>query len=138
MKRFFLAVVVLCSVGLAGRAQVRATYNNYHAGNRYDFEIGDEPLAKSPAWSEDQDCPPLTARTAIKTAKAQMQQLFDDADKWTNRSFQLTQIGDRWVYLVEFAEPRPPGVSEHSYSPFRIPVLMNGETIEPKVSPWKP
>jgi hypothetical protein len=138
MNRVWLSAIVLCGLSLVAGGQARATYNNYHSDNRYDFEITNERLANSPVWSEDQDCPPLTARTALKIASAQLHQLFHDADKWSNRGLQLTQLGDRWLYLVEFEEPAPPGVSEYLASPFRIPVLMNGETIEPKVSPWKP
>ena len=138
MNRVWLSVIVICGFSLAVRGQARATYNNYHSANRYDFETTSERLAKSTVWSEDQDCPPLTARTALKIASAQLHQLFDDADKWSHRGLQLTQLGDRWLYLVEFEEPAPPGVSEHLASPFRIPLLMNGEIIEPKVSPWNP
>ena len=137
MKQFFLGLFVVCSICVTGRGQASATYNDYHAGKRYDFEISAELLAKTPVWSENEDCPPLAARAAIKIAKAQMGKLFDDADKWSNRSFQLTQLGERWVYLVEFMEPIPPGATEHLSSPFRVPVLMDGETVEPKVSPWK-
>ena len=137
MKRVLLSGVLLCSISLTGMAQARATYSNYHAGNRYDFEINDDQLANTPAWAQDQDCPPLAARAAMKIANNQLHNLFADADKWANRSLQLTRLGDGWVYLVEFSEPPPPGASEHLSSPFRIPVLMNGVTIEPKVSPWK-
>ncbi len=136
MKRMLFLVVGLFVVAVTGVAQGQATFNNYHANYRYDFEVGGEPLAQSPAWSEEQDCPPLSARAAIKAAKAQMQKLFNDGDKWTNRSFEITRVGDRWVYLIKFDEPVPPGVLEHLSSPFRIPVLMNGDTIEPRVSQW--
>ena len=136
MKRFLLSVVVLCSVSLTGMAQAQATYSNYHSGNRFDFEISRERLSQSPVWSEDQECPPLAARAALKIANAQLHKLFDDADKWTNRRLQLDRLGDHWLYLVEFDEPPPPGALEHLSSPFRIPVLMNGDTVEPKVSVW--
>jgi hypothetical protein len=136
MKRVFLSVVVLCSISLTGMAQAQATYSNYHSGNRFDFEINGERLSKSPVWSEDQECPPLPARAAVKIANAQLHKLFDDADKWTNPGLHLARLGDHWVYLVEFDEPPPAGALEHLSSPFRIPVLMNGDTVEPKVSQW--
>jgi hypothetical protein len=119
MKRFFLSVVVLCSVSLTGMAQAQATYSNYHSGNRFDFEINAERLSKSPVWSEDQEWPPLTARAALKIAKAQLHRLFDDADRWTNRGLHMARLGDHWVYLVEFNEPPPPGALDHFSSPFK-------------------
>src|SRR5436190_12242437 len=135
MKRVFLSVVVLCIMSIIGRAQAEATYDSYHSGNRYDFHISYERLANSPVWSTDQDCPPLAPRAAIKIARVQLKKLFSDSDKWTNWGVELTRLDrERWVYLVQFFEPASEGNSNHLTSPFRIPVLMNGKTIEPKVS----
>ena len=137
MKRILLSVIALLWISVTAAAQAQATYNNYRSGNRYDFNIISEQLAKTPEWTEDQDNPPLSPRAAIKIAKTQMQRLFVDADKWTSRGLQIHQLGNRWIYLVEFTEPPPPGALDYISSPFRIPVLMNGETVEPQVSAWR-
>jgi hypothetical protein len=137
MKQVFVSALVLCCISLTAVAQSAGIYSSYLSGNRYDFKISAEQLARTPVWADDQDNPPLSPRAALKIGKAQLVKIFPDADQWTNFNLELHRVSDRWIYLISFTEPAPQDAMEHFTSPFRLPVLMNGDTIEPEISAWK-
>ena len=137
MRRSFTLCLILCSFCVVCMAQSNAVFYSYHEGKRYGFEVTPEQLENSPSWVEDQDNPPLPVRRAIEAASAYLRKLMPNADKWSRRGLRLVPVGGKWVYIVEFTEPRPKGQAEHLSTPFGVVVLMSGEAVEAKVSPWE-
>ena len=128
-----IIVGVLCGTALC---QYAAEFTSYRGGNRYDSRIARDELTKTPAWRDDEQNPPLSARRAELVAAEYLQHLFGNVDKWTLNEIALRSIGDRWVYAISFTEPAPPGVADHASSPFRIIVRMDGIAVPVRVSPY--
>jgi len=117
-------------------AQAETTFTVEYGGKKYEFRIPDEDLQKTPAWPAGQDNPPLSARRAIDSAKAQIASLLPNGKDWRLYSVTLRPIEDRWIYLVEFLEPlRGDGLGQQLSAGFQIVVLMNGVAVVPRVSP---
>lgn len=137
MRRILTSGFLLCSLCLVCAAQSPASFFSYHDGKRFEFEVTSEQLANSPSWAAEQDNPPLPARRAFEVASAYLRKLMPDAEKWQRGGLRLVPVREKWVYVVEFTEPPPGNMSTHLSTPFGVVVLMSGEAVEAKVSPWK-
>ena len=139
MKRIFLLSLMICSCCVASKAQSYATFSSYHNGMRYEFVVTPTSLESSPAWSEDQDNPPLSPRSAREIAYTYLQKLVSNAEKWNKGEIRLHPMGQKWIYAIEFSAPPPITIDRLGRygSSFVIIVLMNGETVEAKVTPVK-
>ena len=65
-------------------------------GKVYHLSVTRATLAKTPAWKEDADNPPLPARKAVKLADGARAGLFQDTDEWEwhRESVELRDAGD--------------------------------------------
>ena len=134
-----LATLLLIIAGMCGTATCQsAAFSSYHGGNRYYFDLTHDQLEKTPAWHDDDPNPPLSVRQARLVGTEYLKQLFADAEKWTIDEITLHPIGDRWVYLISFAEPPPPDCRDCMTFPFRVVVTMEGVAVPASVSPWTP
>ena len=136
MNRIVILAVILAGLSWSAVGQNAAEFNSYYSGKRYDFRITQERLLASPPWLDSEPDPPLSARSAKEIAGVYLTHLFKNASEWNVSEIALHRTGERWVYLVSFDPPPPPGVSEWMSSPFRIVVLMDGTAVtQAKSSP---
>ena len=112
---------------------------SYIGTNQYAFVASQIDIDLTPVWRETDDQPPLSPRIALKLAKVRLSKLVPDSEHWRLNDIALSPLrlpdDGRWVYLVRFYPPRPPGKSEGFQFDMRIPVLMSGVAIEPRVKP---
>ena len=130
-----LIVVTFCGTALC---QYSAEFSSYYSGKRYDFRITPDQLASTPVWLDGEPNPPLSARSAKDTAVIYMSDLFSDGSGWRVGEIALHPIAERWVYLISFDPPLPPGCADCLSSPFKIVVLMNGVAVTATKSNWMP
>jgi hypothetical protein len=76
----YMATVSLIVCGFCGVAtcQYAAEFSSYHGGNRYDFRLTQEQLAKTPVWLDDEANPPLSMRHAKFVGFSYLKQLIAD------------------------------------------------------------
>jgi hypothetical protein len=131
MKTITLLAVCLGLVAGPAYAQGSATFYEYYKGNRYEVNVTQEMLNKTPSWSVTEAHPPLPARRALALAAAYLPRLVEDAGKWRQDEVTLRKIasGDKWVYIVKFTGPHPPNVVDGPVPTMRVIVLMNGDIV---------
>ena len=128
-------VAAMCQV-IAGQSVAMRISNIYGEGE-YEFTITQEELDKSPPWLEDQDAPALAPRAAIRIAKKYVSRAMPHPEEWLVRKVELERVGGRgnqWIYVIDFV-PYEPKKYESALTVFRIPVLLNGITVEPITRP---
>lgn len=117
-------------------AQLDTTFTVEYGGKKYEFQISDQDLQKTPAWQPGQENPPLSARRAIEVATKQIATLLPNGKDWRLYAVTLRPIEGRWVYLVDFLEPlRGTGAGQQLSAGFQVVVLMNGTAVAPRVTP---
>jgi hypothetical protein len=117
--------------------QISAEFSSYYSGNRYDFRLTREQLLATPTWLEDEENPPVSPRTAKKTALTYLRTLFDSS-AWRVSEIKLVPLSERWVYVVSFSPPLPNDCRDCMTTPFSVVVTMDGNAIPAVVSGWKP
>jgi hypothetical protein len=123
-----------------GCAHVWQRDTNYVGENRYDFTVTTEEMTKSPVWGEQDENPPLSARRAMQIARKRLDELIPDAKDWKFEDLSMYEWKDgHWLDLIEFEDIGPPGETHYNGPSItmRIPVLMNGVAIQPKVTHLK-
>jgi hypothetical protein len=129
MKQTVMLVVIVASLSGNALCQYVAEFNSYYSGKRYDFRITRERLLSTPPWLDGEPDPPLSARSAKDIAAVYLSHLFKNASEWSVREIALRRVAERWVYLISFDPPLPPGCSDCLSTPFRIVVLMDGVAV---------
>ncbi len=138
MKFFVLAVLAAVTLITPAFAQdTAASYRSEHAGKRYDFTVTHAQVQATPDWPEDADYPPLSPRKALARARADLVTFLPDAGKWMHPKITLTAVGapHKWMYIVQFEGPLPPGVIDGPVDLMRVLVLMDGTAIRPVITP---
>ena len=138
MRRIATLALMVGSLCGSALCQYSAEFSSYFSGKRYDFRLTHEQLANTPAWAEDEPNPPLSPRTAKTAALTYLRTLFDNASKWRVNEIKLVPLTERWVYVVSFEPPLPPGCQDCLTTPFSVVVTMDGNAITTVVSRWKP
>jgi hypothetical protein len=97
-----------------------------------------DQLAKTPAWQQDSEFPPLSPRKAEDLALAMLHKITGERH-WTQpdislRAFDVEQGSSghrdiRWIYVLQF---RLLGTMDFESGSLNIIVLMDGTVIEPK------
>lgn len=104
-------------------------------GKSYNTEVSDGALAKSPAWRDADDNPPLSARKAIASAEAMVAKVVEPDKEWRRHleGITLTQRGDRWFWRAQFIWlPKGGGIA--GLPPYLdIIVLMDGTALKPAI-----
>jgi hypothetical protein len=133
MSRFLAAAVAVVFLASAARAEI--TLWSYAFAKKYTVTIIDEALKKSPAWENDAENPPLSAKKAIKLANEIKDSLVKDSKdfKWKLRSASLEPAGeDKWYWLINY-EAQFQGFSSGIPNHLRLVVLMDGTVVKPEV-----
>jgi hypothetical protein len=141
-----MRIVAIFIIMFAGACFLRADgfsscgWDSYIGTNHYSFWIGSEVIDKTLVWQARDEQPPLAARKALRVARAELAKLFTDAAHWRLDVVSLSPLSEsdgRWIYLVRFYPPLPPGgILEGHVEPMTIPVLMSGVAVEPEISIW--
>jgi len=133
MSRWIATLAAISLFVGVGRAEMRLY--SYAFSKQYVVTISDDALQKSPAWAEEAENPPVSARKAIKLADGMKDSLVKDSKdfKWTLRSASLQPAGaGKWFWLVYY-EAEFQGVSTGIPNYLRLVVLMDGTVIKPDV-----
>ncbi|WP_254507973.1 hypothetical protein [Anatilimnocola floriformis] len=114
---------------------------SYAFSKVYLVTISAEDVERSPAWSDDAENPPISARKALQLALAMKNSLVKDQDnfKWQLKSAELTPTFDRpgkWYWLVTY-EAIFQGGSTGMPPHLRLVVLMDGTVIKPVIKDQK-
>jgi len=129
MKHIVILAVMVAGLSGSALCQYIAEFNSYHSGKRYDFRITRERLLSTPPWLDSEPDPPLSARSAKDIATAYLSHLFKNASEWSVSEIALSPVAERWVYLISFNPPPPPGCADCMSEPFRVVVLMDGVAV---------
>jgi hypothetical protein len=135
MSRFFAAAFLIAL--LSPLVHASPTFVSYAFGKQYAVTISREALENSPAWKDDVDNPPLSARKAIKLAEELKNALVKDSKeyKWKLVSAEL-HPGDKWFWLINYEAKFQLGDSSGIPNNLRLVVLMDGTVIKPEVANW--
>jgi hypothetical protein len=133
-----MAVAALLAF-LNGTSHAQTTYFSYTSGKQYVVEVSREALEKSPAWKDDDENPPLSARRAIRLANAMKGSLVKDSDdyKWQFETAALTSDSGKWYWVIRYEAHFQRGVSSGPRAFLRIVVLMDGTVIKPVIHDFK-
>ena len=118
-------------------ADICAVYNSWYDGKNFNSEITQEQIERMPAWPDAEPQPPLPVRQAIALAQELLRRLVHEPDRWRLGEAVLKPFGNhgRWIYLIKFRGFLPPNIIDGIVPNMRIVVLMNGEVIEPIITP---
>jgi len=131
-----VVVAAICQV-IAGQSVAKQISSTYRE-KEYEFTVTQEDLDKSPPWLEDQDAPALAPRAAVRIAKKYVSRSMPHAEEWLLSKVGLERVGGRgnqWIYIIDFVPYEPEKRYESALTLFRIPVLLNGITVEPITKP---
>ena len=105
-------------------------------GKVYSVTVNDDQLDASPAWAEDEEHPPLSARHAMKLATELKDRLVNDSDdyKWKLETASLNAASEhKWYWLIQFGVDYRSAIFAGTPPDLRLVVLMDGTVIEPRV-----
>ncbi|MGI8638779.1 MAG: hypothetical protein ACR2MG_02345 [Pyrinomonadaceae bacterium] len=134
---FFLAVTFFLSLN-AVQAQNSTHGASFSYGeNEISYKVSDLDLAKTPFWKPEQGEPPVSLQRALEIARANLPRFVKNADDFKVRHIILSPLGtDRWYYDFSF-DCQGNECLKNSGRYFKVLVKMDGEIVEPKVTPLK-
>jgi hypothetical protein len=129
-------VAVLLALGIV-HPTFGYTFYSYAGGKKFAVTVPDEAVKKAPAWKDDSDDPPLSARRALKAADAVKDRLLGDAktgyklDGLTLEPYPLSKEGSGWIWVANYRST----AGSAGVIPFlRLAILMDGTVVEPVVT----
>jgi hypothetical protein len=138
-----LGILLISALPLSGWApatsdetSVAVRESGWFADAEYESVALETDLALEPKWGEVAENPPLSPRTAIRSA-VQYASLHFRSERLVRSSWRVTRVVLRpvgtedWVYVIEMI----PGENFLAIvRPMRIVVLMDGQVIPPRLS----
>lgn len=108
------------------------TWSVYADGQHYSSVLTMKRLSKSPAWKDEEEHPPLSARKAMATARQMAMEIapFGKQVKLLPPSLKLRESNGHWFWVVTFS----PNDSRQFQSVFHVVVLMDGTALRPEKS----
>jgi hypothetical protein len=102
-------------------------------GKTFVSKVTAESIRATPAWNDDQENPPVSARTALRLAKELRDTVVDTPINagWDAGSFGLLHDGRHCVWLVYFKAARVGDKGKHRFTAI---VLMDGTVVKPTVT----
>ena len=113
---------------------------SYYREQSQVFCITETQALGSPKWTDTSSIPPLSLARAAEIAMRQLGIIAGDPTGWTITGAELNPfwiIEDRWIWIIQLAPPEHLRSPNGSYHPVAIPVLMNGESVPPRIVPWE-
>jgi hypothetical protein len=96
----------------------------------YWFQCPRSQISSQPQWKPEEDYPPLPPKKAESAALAQARLIRPDITEWLRLDIALTTSDTGlWYYVVTFAARdrlRTGPVGDY----LKVPILMNGETVQ--------
>jgi hypothetical protein len=145
MNAICITIVIFAWTTFAVGAE--RTYFSHLPGKVYEFKVTETIIAKTPAWPEEAEHPPLSSRHGLRLAKATLGGMVADAAEWELESLAIEPWGDRthWIYVITFRHftttlPDSNGVRSVSVgrpATITIPILLSGVAVEPTVTKSK-
>lgn len=128
-----IGAILACKVALAGGFS-GLQHSYYRDGRRFDFALTCEQVRATARWTTEEPSPALSPRDARNLAEAEVARLFP-LEPWRLSSIALNPVcaDDYWYYAVAFSHAAA-GFSVGEQ--LTIPVLMDGTTAPPAISPW--
>ena len=113
-----------------------SSWYSYVGTKRYVFRVTNSEMSKTPVWREQDEHPPLAARKALRLARTRLVEIVKSSRDWRLHSLSLCEWGDKrhWYYIAAYDVPVP--YIDGPPLTMRIPVLMSGDAVKPKVSRW--
>ena len=115
---------------------------SYAFKKQYVSTVTWEQISAAPAWKQDEENPPVSARKAIRLATKVKDSLVKDDEHfgWRMRSVELHEWGgDYWYWVATYEAILQGGrASSGQPSQIRLIVLMDGTAVKPAVNPWPP
>jgi len=107
------------------------------------YTITDEMWERTPDWTENNESPPMSIRSAVKKANDGLKLLQahgmvekispEDGAIWEIEHIGLKKLeGDRWFWRIEFEYKRLSGGASGVTKPAIVIVLMDGTILLPK------
>jgi hypothetical protein len=134
---FFLLVAFSLSVNTvqAQNSTLGASFSD--GDNEISYKVSDLDLAKTPSWKPEQGEPPVSLQRALEIARANLPRFVKNADDFKVKHIILSALGeDKWFYDFSF-DCQANECLKNSRRYFKIMVTMDGEIVEPKVTPLK-
>jgi hypothetical protein len=96
-------------------------------------ELSAERFAAMPDWDEEDDNPPISARTALRLARRMRDSVIEipDGFVWDRGSLTIVRTTKHCFWLVNFKASKPRDNGKHRLS---IVVLMDGTVVKPVVA----
>ena len=138
-----IGIITFISVWATSALSAERTWFSNLPNKVYEFKVTESMTAKTPAWPEDAEHPPLSSRRALHLAKATLVGMVPNAVEWELETVGLEPWGDgaHWIYVITFRHftTTPPDVngvrvSRGRPSTITIPVLLSGVAVEPTVT----
>ena len=142
MKRYaFILIVLGCTAcqhaAVSNRVPIHPTNPEWidlsvcsFWDTNYFFQCPRSQISSQPQWKPEEDYPPLPPRRAEAAALAQARLIRPDITEWSRLTISLTSSDTGlWYYVVTFAAGdrlRTGPVGDY----LKVPVLMNGETVQ--------
>jgi hypothetical protein len=143
----FISIVVMSATRLIGGEIIHSDRSWFaHFTNKVcEFKVKDADVVNAPAWTENLEHPPLSARRAVRLAKATLAAIMTMPAEWKLDAVSLEPWDqeDHWIYIItvrhlttshqdgSIFEARTTNVRPATVS---IPVLLSGVAIEPSVT----
>ncbi len=134
---FFLLVASSLSANAvhAQNSTLGASFS--YGDNEISYKLSDLDLVKTPSWKPEQGEPPVSLQRALEIARANLPRFVKNADDFKVKHIILSPLGeDRWFYDFSF-DCQGSECQKNSGRYFKIMVKMDGEIVEPKVTPLK-
>ena len=113
------------------------TFYSYAEGKKFAVTVPEEAVKKAPAWKDDSDDPPLSARKALKAADAVKDRLLGDTkegyklDGLTLEPYPSSKVSSGWIWVAEYRST----AASAGHAPFlRLAILIDGTVVEPVVT----
>ncbi len=134
---FFLLVTFSLSANDV-HAQKKTLGVSFNYGdNEISYKLSDLDFVKMPSWKPEVGEPPVSLQRALEIARANLPRFVKNADDFKVKHIILSPLGeDKWFYDFSFDCQGSECLKNFGLY-FKIMVKMDGEIVEPKVTPLK-
>jgi hypothetical protein len=134
---FFLLITFLLSANAIHAQKSTFGVNFNYGDNEISYKVSDFNFAKMPSWKPEQGEPPVSLQRALEIARANLPRFVNNPDDFKVKHIILSQLGeDKWFYDFSF-DCQGNACLKNSGRYFKMMVTMNGEIVEPKITPLK-
>jgi hypothetical protein len=112
-------------------------YGGWSEGKEYVVVVTKSELEKTPAWTDEDEEPPLPAGRALKLADAMKEKLVQDPKGWKWERYDANLVENtftnRWFWAFKYHCFPQSGALSGAAPHLDVVVLMDGTAVEPAV-----